>query len=251
MANVVLNGRPFEIELAAFDKDGTLIDFYHLWGCKARRCVETLVNRVGGDEDLRHTLYQSIGYNPQTRQTAGNGPLATATMVKIYTIAAAVLYQHGLSWDDAERCVQESFAPSMGALPTADIVQPLGDVAALFRQLTQAGARIALVTTDDRAATQATLPLLGVEEHVSLLACGDDQTATKPAPDAIRRLGAKLGIEPAHTMMVGDTTADLLMASRAGVGCRVGVLSGVGDRATLAPHADVVLGSIDDIRVVP
>lgn len=251
MAKLLLNGRTFEIDLVAFDKDGTLIDFYHLWGRKARHCVETLVEQVEGDEDLRRALYRSLGYNPQTERAAGDGPLATATMAKIYTIAAAVLYQHGSSWEQAERYVQESFAADMGALPTADLVQPLGDVAGLFRQLTQAGARIALVTTDDRAATKATLPLLSIEAHVSLLVCGDDQSPTKPAPDAIRQLGTQLGVEPAHTMVVGDTVNDMLMATRAGVGCRVGVLSGVGDRATLAAHADVVLDSIDDIRVMP
>lgn len=250
MAKLLLNDRTFEVELAAFDKDGTLIDFFHLWGRKARRCVETLVNQVEGDEHLRGALYSSLGYNPQTGRTAGDGPLATATMNKIYAIAATVLYQHGFSWDEAERCVQESFAAGMGALPTADLVQPLGDVARVFGQLTQAGIRIALVTTDDRAATEATLPLLGIEAQVSLLVCGDDQTPTKPAPDAIRHLGAELGIESAHTMVVGDTAADMLMATRAGVGCRVGVLSGVGDQAALAAHADVVLSSIDEIQVV-
>lgn len=250
MAKIVLNDRTFDIDLAAFDKDGTLIDFYHLWGRKARHCVETLVKRVQGKEDLRRALYASLGYNPETERTAGDGPLATATMGKIYTIAAAVLYQHGASWDEAEKCVQESFAAGMGELPTADLVRPVGDVAALFRQLTQAGVHIALVTTDDRAATKATLPLLDIEEHVSLLICGDDQTPAKPAPDAIQQLGVQLGIEPAHTMVVGDTAADMLMATRAGVGCRVGVLSGVGNRTMLAAHADVVVDSIDEIRVV-
>ncbi|MBM4465425.1 MAG: HAD family hydrolase, partial [Chloroflexi bacterium] len=49
--------------------------------------------------------------------------------------------------------------------------------------------------------------------------------------------------------VVGDTVADLLMARRAGAGLCVGVLSGVGDPALLAAHADVVLRSIDEIGI--
>ncbi len=250
MAKVKLAGRIFDIKLAAFDKDGTLIDFYHLWGRKARRCVETLVDQLKGDNRLRLALYESLGYNPQTDRAAADGPLATATMSKLYTIAATVLYQHGHSWDEAETSVQESFVTGMGAVPTADLVRPLGDVAGLFHRLTHVGVRIALVTTDDRAATTATLPMLGIESCVDLLVCGDDHALTKPAPDAILHLTRKLGVEPLQTLVVGDTVSDMVMATRAGVGCRVGVLSGVADKAALAAHADVVVKSIDDIQVV-
>jgi phosphoglycolate phosphatase-like HAD superfamily hydrolase len=37
------------------------------------------------------------------------------------------------------------------------------------------------------------------------------------------------------------------MARAAGVARTIGVLTGVGDRATLAPLADVVLGSIEEL----
>jgi phosphoglycolate phosphatase len=46
---------------------------------------------------------------------------------------------------------------------------------------------------------------------------------------------------------VGDSPADLLMARAAGAARSIGVLTGVGDRASLAPHADLVLGSIAEL----
>lgn len=51
--------------------------------------------------------------------------------------------------------------------------------------------------------------------------------------------------------MVSDTVADLTMAGLAGVGVRLAVLSGVGGRAELATHADLIIASIDDIVVEP
>ena len=51
-----------------------------------------------------------------------------------------------------------------------------------------------------------------------------------------------------RTAVVGDTLGDLIMAERAGAGLRVGVLTGAGTREVLAPYADVIIESVDDIR---
>ena len=105
----------------------------------------------------------------------------------------------------------------------------------------------AIATTDDRAATQATLESLGVAQLVDALACGDDGHAIKPAPDAVLKLCAQFGLTPANAIVIGDTTADLRMARAAGARLAVGVLSGVGTRAVLAPLADVLLPSVGEL----
>jgi phosphoglycolate phosphatase-like HAD superfamily hydrolase len=51
--------------------------------------------------------------------------------------------------------------------------------------------------------------------------------------------------------MVGDSTTDMLMGQRAGIGLRVAVLTGMMDSATLAPLAHVVLPSIEGISIAP
>ena len=73
----------------------------------------------------------------------------------------------------------------------------------------------------------------------------------KPSPDAFLHVCEQLGVSPARALMVGDTVADLTMAGLAGVGVRLAVLSGVGGRAELATHADLIIASIDDIVVEP
>jgi phosphoglycolate phosphatase-like HAD superfamily hydrolase len=250
MAKVLLNETPFDVDLVAFDKDGTLIDFYHLWGHKAQRCVDALMQQVGGNHELSAQLYKSLGYDTETERAASDGPLATAPITKIKTIASTVLYQHGFSWDDAEKHVRDSFALGMDAIPTADLVRPLGNVAELCRQLIRTNVQVAIVTTDDRAGTEATLSLLGISEHVNAVVCGNDQMLTKPAPDAIWHLSEQLGIEPTRMMVVGDTVADMIIGTCAEVSCRVGVLTGFSDRTTLAAHADIIIDSIEDISVI-
>ena len=49
--------------------------------------------------------------------------------------------------------------------------------------------------------------------------------------------------------MIGDSIADLRMGRGAGAGLVIGVLSGVGTPAELAPLADVVLGSVAELAL--
>ena len=70
----------------------------------------------------------------------------------------------------------------------------------------------------------------------------------KPAADMIVHLCEALGVEPARTAIVGDSTADLLMGRAAGAGLVVGVLTGVGRLEDLAPHADAVIDSVADLQ---
>jgi phosphoglycolate phosphatase len=94
------------------------------------------------------------------------------------------------------------------------------------------------------------LERLGVAELVGFLASADDGFPGKPAPDGLLAACRHLGVDPARTAMVGDSTTDLVMAQRAGVGLRVGVLTGVMREATLAPLAHVILPHIGLIQVI-
>lgn len=58
-----------------------------------------------------------------------------------------------------------------------------------------------------------------------------DETASKPDPLMLHELMAELGVSPGRTLMIGDTTHDLLMARNAGV-ASVGVSYGAHAHAT-------------------
>lgn len=245
MALLKIASLPFDADLVVFDKDGTLIDFEFMWG----RLTVAWVNRLTADEALRQELYRFLGYDVQQQRTEPQSPLAIATTGQILIIAAAVLYGHGIPWPEAEERAQSAFRQAAADLPLADLIRPTGDVAGLMEQLREASVRVAVITTDHRAETEETLRILGIAHLVDLLICGDDDLPPKPAPDTLLLTCDKLGVKPARVVVVGDTVADLLMAQRAGAGLRVAVLTGAGDPALLAAHADVVLRSIDEIAV--
>jgi phosphoglycolate phosphatase len=63
-----------------------------------------------------------------------------------------------------------------------------------------------------------------------------DETFSKPHPLMLQELMAELGVEPARTLMVGDTTHDLQMAVNAGTQC-VGVSFGAHDHESFGPFS--------------
>lgn len=248
MAGIYFGAHPFAADLVIFDKDGTLIDFAQLWAAKTVAAVEALNGYAGGDTGLRHALYATLGYDPDAARFDAHSPVLTAPVAKLHTIAAAVLYRHGWGWLAAELLVAAHFAPAMDAAFSRAMVRPTADLPALFGGLTAAGVKLAVITSDDHAPTATTLEWLGVAAQVGFLAGADDPYPHKPAPDAVWAACRALDADPAATALVGDSTTDLEMARRAGVGLRVGVCTGLMDAATLAPHAHVVLASVGAIR---
>jgi phosphoglycolate phosphatase len=236
-----LSGSERSGRLIIFDKDGTLIDFNAMWGGWITELARHL--EASAYIAIAPQLFRAVGFDPATGAVEPSGPLAVATMADIRALADAVLRTSGLTPASAAAATQAGWCiPDPVAL-----ARPLADLPTLFDALRARGIRIAVATTDDRAPTQATLEALGIAPLVDALACGDDGRPIKPAPDAILALCHELGIAPAHAAMVGDTTADLHMGRAAGVDLNIGVLSGVGSAALLAPLADVLLPSVTEL----
>lgn len=225
------------IELVIFDKDGTLIDFHAMWGGWMSDLGRDLTTVTGSP--IGEALRRAMGVDASGRVLA-HGALAATPMARLRELVVELLRERGSSTADAERAVASAWRPP----DPLSLARPLADLGALFSMLRGAGRRIAVATSDDRQPTVATLDGLGVSGLVDGIVCADDGRPVKPAPDMVLHLCRTLGVDPARAAMIGDTPADLLMGLAAGVGRRIGVLSGVGTRRELAPLADAILPSI-------
>ena len=211
-----------------------------MWGGWARQLGTRL--EASARRPVSSDVFAAIGFDPTTGRVASGGPLASSTMAGIQDVVEAVLRRWCPSVAAARRATEAAwYLPDPVALAT-----PLADLPALFDTIRGDGRRIAVVTTDDRAPTDATLRALGIRTQVEAMVCGDDGFTMKPAPDPVFAVCQALGSEPPRVAVVGDSPADLAMARAAGAGLVVGVLSGVGSATDLAA-ADVVLRSVADL----
>ena len=231
------------IDLVVFDKDGTIIEFGSMWSGWAVALVEGLVKATG--RPIAAPLYAMLGVDPVTGTVRAGGGLAATPMARLRDRTREVLIANGMTATDAELALEAAWhAPD----PVAS-ARPVTDLGALFDRLRAGGCRIAVATTDDRDPTERALAALRVDDRIDATVCADDGITVKPAPDMVLYLCATLGVEPARTVVVGDTAADLQMGRAAGAGLIVAVLTGVGRRADLAPLADVVIASVEELEV--
>jgi phosphonatase-like hydrolase len=109
--------------------------------------------------------------------------------------------------------------------------------------------RVALTTGFDRHVTDVLLEALQWRDRLfDAIVCGDEVRRGRPAPDLIEAAMSVTGILTRQSVAaVGDTAADLLAGSAAGVGWNIGVLSGAHDRPRLeaVPHTHLVQSVAD------
>jgi HAD superfamily hydrolase (TIGR01509 family) len=111
-----------------------------------------------------------------------------------------------------------------------EYTRQLGSVTALpgardlLAALTAAGVRWAIATSGYAATARPSLELLGLPADTPMVT-RDQVRHAKPDPDLFLAAAALLGVDPRHTMVVGDSVWDLLAARRAGA-LGIGLQSG-------------------------
>jgi HAD superfamily hydrolase (TIGR01509 family) len=109
-------------------------------------------------------------------------------------------------------------------LKRAKGVVPLPGARGLLRILSINGVQFAIATSGTHRVAAAGLGLLELPDNVPIVT-RDLVERAKPDPDLFLAAAAALGVDPAHSFVVGDSVWDLLAAQRAGA-LGIGLLSG-------------------------
>jgi phosphoglycolate phosphatase len=230
----------FDVDAVVFDKDGTLIDLDVSWAAPGRAWVDAASE---GDRRLWLELATRLGFDGDAGRLVPDGVMAAGTLDELDRHTRMVLVEAGLAEETVDFRIGLARHLAIESALEVDGIPTLGDVAAGFRRLSGAGVVLGVVTSDDRAVAEAVLAAIGVDHLVRRVIGGDDGIALKPSPDGILAVCGDAGVLPARTLMVGDSTADLLAGRHAGVAGFVAV--GAGSPAAVG--ADAVVASIDEL----
>ena len=199
--------RPRQFDLIAFDWDGTLFDSTAI----ITRCIQLAVRDVGGTV-------------PTDDQAA-------------YVIGMALMQALAHAAPD----VPEEKYPELGARYRHHYMAHQNDISlftGVLDMLADLKGRhhwLAVATGKSRRGLDealATVQLKGLFDSTRTA----DETASKPDPLMLQELMAELGVSPQRTLMIGDTTHDLLMARQAGV-ASVGVSYGAHEHGAFDAYA--------------
>jgi phosphoglycolate phosphatase len=202
---------PKRFDLLIFDWDGTLMD------------------SAGVIVDSIQRACEDIG-QPTPSERASRQIIGLGLFQALQTLLPNLLA------DDYPRLVERYRHHYLGR----DAHIPLFEgVASGIRQLHAGGFQLAVATGKSSVGLSRALEVSGLGACFAATRCAD-QTHSKPHPAMVLELIEELGADPATTLVIGDTSHDLLMASNAGV-ASLGVTYGAHEAGDLQPHAPLAL----------
>lgn len=175
-------------ELIVFDWDGTLMDSAGM----IVHCVQAAARDIGvappSDERARHII--GLGLVEALRQALPDLPEARYDEL-------VERYRHHYLAKDHE-------------------LDLFAGVSVMIESLSAQQRHLAVATGKSRRGLDRSLEHSGLGRHFHATRCADE-CHSKPHPQMLDELMAEFAVPPAQTLMIGDTTHDLLMAKNAGV----------------------------------
>ncbi len=199
--------KPKQFDLLIFDWDGTLMDSAGVIVDSIQRACEDIGLPVPSERAARQIIGLGLIQALQTLLP----DLAEGDYPRLVE-----RYRHHYLGRDAD-------IPLFAGVPDA------------IRDLHAGGFTLAVATGKSRVGLERALAASGLGSWFAATRCAD-QTHSKPHPAMVLELIAELDADPARTLVIGDTSHDLLMASNAGV-ASLGVTYGAHEARDLQPHA--------------
>ncbi|WIY61648.1 HAD family hydrolase [Bacillus arachidis] len=227
-----------KVRAILFDKDGTLMDFHSIWIKVAEELVVEFVQLYKLPASLQDVLLQEIGVegvlvNPHSALAAGTSLDIAQIFCKHISSIEECDMHHWIS----EKIFKLMYEHRSHIRMTADL--PI-----ILQTLKDKGFILGIVTADDLAPTDLFLKQCHLESFFDYIVASDTFPAQKPDKQIVESFCEKFGLSPREVVVVGDTPTDLHLAKNSGACYAIGVLSGTGDRQTLAPLADIILDSV-------
>lgn len=97
------------------------------------------------------------------------------------------------------------------------LIREFPRVKEVIAELHERGITMGIVTTKIKPTTIRALDYFGLKEYMSNIVTVQDVTHPKPHPEPVLTALSNLGADPAKTLMVGDSAADIQSAKAAGV----------------------------------
>ena len=226
----------FDLVGVLFDKDGTLIDFQQTWGPAIHAMIEIL---AGGDGELVMAQADALHFSHEDKR-----------FMKSSALVAGSSADYARRWGDAlRRTDYDALKREIDALAAVELLKtltPICETRELFASLRAMGLRLGIATNDSERSAREQIEALGLADLVDFVAGYDTGHGAKPEPGMVLAFARSLGAQPRQILMVGDSVHDL-EAGRSGGAVAVAVLSGLAERAELAPHADFVIEHVGDL----
>jgi phosphoglycolate phosphatase len=231
------------IQAVIFDKDGTLEDsqvFLRELGQKRSRIIDAQIPGIG------EPLLMAFGINGDTLDPTGL--MAVGSRRESEIAAAAYIAETGRGWLEALKIARNAFEEADRYFKDATTSPLFAGSLEVLKYLSDVGLKLGILSAARTSRVQAFVKRHQLEPYIQLQQ-GVDEGPSKPDPALFLQACHTLGVEPASTLMVGDSVGDIEMARRAGAAGCIGICWGNPAAAHLET-ADVAIAQLDEIQLL-
>lgn len=231
------------IHAIIFDKDGTLEDsqdyLRHL-AIKRSRLIDAQIPGIG-EPLLMAFGMEANNLNPK-------GLMAVGSRKENEIAAAAYIAETGRDWI-------ESLAIAQNAFTEADLYLKEAPASPLFvgsldvlQNLSSVGLKLAILSAATTKSVEKFINTHQLQDYIQI-GIGVDSGPSKPDPILFTQTCQKLGVDPAHTLMIGDSMSDIEMSRNAKAAGCIGICWH-NHQANHLQSADVVISDLAEISVI-
>jgi phosphoglycolate phosphatase len=242
MPSIHCQNRQFtDIEAIIFDKDGTLEDsgeYLRNLAQKRSRLVDAQIPGVG------EPLLMAFGVNGNTLDPAGLQ--AVGSRYENAIAAAAYIAETGRGWMAAIDIVERAFTEADRVMESSTAAMFPGCLETI-QSLASGGLKLGILSAATTSQVTNFAQYHKLQSYFQVL-LGSDRQFAKPDPRLFEYACQELGVNPAQTLMVGDSTSDIVMAKKGGAAGCIGITWGR-SRSSLT-GADLMITNLSELRVV-
>ncbi len=215
-----------------FDKDGTLENSREFWrevGTERARLIDAQIPGVG------EPLMMAFGILDNTLDP--QGLMAAGSRYENEIAAAAYIAETGRSWHESRQIAESAFievAESKYLSKNPQTAPLYDDVRETLQSLVNNGLKIGILSADSTIEVKNFVANHQLNDYIQHC-LGVDNEITKPDPRLFQQACESLGVLPEQTLMVGDTSGDMIMAKEAKAAGTIGICR----------HQNVQLESVD------
>jgi phosphoglycolate phosphatase len=231
------------IQAIIFDKDGTLEDsqeFLRLLGMKRSRLVDAQIPGVG------EPLQMAFGIEPG--KIDPTGLMAVGSRKENEIVAAGYIAETGRGWIESLAIAQRAFDESDQMLKNSPPSPLFVGSLEVLKSLSDAGLKLGILSAATTEAVEKFVKTSQLSEYIQLEMGVDSVQLNKPDPRLFLLACERLGVDPAVTLMVGDSAGDIQMGRDAGAAGCIGICWGKAEVSHLE-KADVAIASLDEISI--
>jgi phosphoglycolate phosphatase len=238
------------VKLIIFDKDGTLVSnkahFDDWFRDLVSKYIDLIPKRFDTISCTAENLWVALGYNVELSTFEKDSIAITGNLKDMKNRICYFIYSQEYSRNFFDICefVETNWTDYTGDVSSATEIVNLRE---LFETLKKQNYLLAVCSNDTAASVEQTLKAYKLTKYVSYSCSSDTTGSLKPSFEPIFHICTELNVPPSQTVLVGDTSSDILSGINARCGKVIGVKSGYSQKTSIFKMADKVLEDVGEL----